>query len=221
LSDPLHQIYVVDDDRPIREALSRLLKSAGYKVLTFSSAKEFMGHYEPDIPGCLVLDISMPGITGLELQRWLMQSNSSLPIIFLTGRGDIPTSVRAMKEGAVDFLTKPVNEEDLLKAIEEGLRRERRARAAHAELEVIWGRLATLTPRELEVLKHVVSGQLNKQIADDLGTVEKTIKVHRGRVMEKMGVKSLAELVRAAERVGIGQAPASGGLSLPSQFLTL
>jgi FixJ family two-component response regulator len=221
LTEPLPPIYFVDDDAAIREALSRLLRSAGYQAITFNSVSEFMEQYQADAPGCLVLDISMPGITGLELQRWLVQANSSLPVIFLTGRGDIPTSVRAMKQGAVDFLTKPVNDTDLLKAIEEALRRERASRAARAESEAIRARLTTLTPREREVLEHVVSGQLNKQIAGDLGTVEKTIKVHRARVMEKMGVQSLAELVRVAERVGIGRVPPPGGSSSASQFQTL
>jgi FixJ family two-component response regulator len=159
--------------------------------------------YDAETPGCLVLDLSMPGVTGLELQRWLLQTNSPLPIIFLTGRGDIPSSVRAMKDGAVDFLTKPVDGTDLLRSIEEALRRERETRALRDEEEAIRARLATLTRREREVLKHVVSGQLNKQIAAELGTVEKTIKVHRARVMRKMGARSLAELVRVTERAGI------------------
>ena len=204
MSEPACQVYLVDDDPAILKGLSRLLRSAGYEPKTFVSAREFMEHYLPESPGCLVLDVSMPGITGLELQRWLMQTNSFLPVIFLTGRGDIPTSVRAMKEGAVDFLTKPVNAEDLLGAIGAALQKERSTRAMRLETGAIRARLATLTPREREVLEHVVSGQLNKQIAAELGTVEKTIKVHRARVMEKMGTQSLAELARVAERMGIG-----------------
>jgi FixJ family two-component response regulator len=181
-----------------------MLLSAGYQPEPFGSASQFMESYKPDAEGCLVLDLSMPDVTGLDLQRWLAQTKSSLPVIFLTGRGDIPTGVRAMKEGAVDFLTKPVDSADLLRSIEEALRRERQMRAARAEEEETGRKLATLTPREHEVLKHVISGRLNKQIAAELGTVEKTIKVHRARVMRKMGAQSLAELVRMAERIGIG-----------------
>ena len=201
------QLYLVDDEPAVRKALSRLLRSAGYAVTAFGSAKEFMQQHLADAPGCLVLDVTMPEITGIELQEWLARTRSPLPIIFITGNGDIPTSVRAMKAGAVDFLTKPVKEADLLRAIEIALRRGRETRQTRAEVNAIQERLATLTPREREVLEHVVSGQLNKQIAGDLGTVEKTIKVHRARVMEKMGVQSLAELARLAERMGIGRVP--------------
>ena len=201
------QLYLVDDEPAVRKALSRLLRSAGYEVTAFGSAKEFMQQHLADAPGCLVLDVTMPEITGIELQEWLARTRSPLPIIFITGNGDIPTSVRAMKAGAVDFLTKPVKEADLLRAIEIALRRGRETRQTRAEVNAIQERLATLTPREREVLEHVVSGQLNKQIAGDLGTVEKTIKVHRARVMEKMGVQSLAELARLAERMGIGRVP--------------
>ena len=201
------QLYLVDDEPAVRKALSRLLRSAGYAVTAFGSAKEFMQQHLADAPGCLVLDVTMPEITGIELQEWLARTRSPLPIIFITGNGDIPTSVRAMKAGAVDFLTKPVKEADLLRAIEIALRRGRETRQIRAEMIAIQERLTTLTPREREVLEHVVSGQLNKQIAGDLGTVEKTIKVHRARVMEKMGVQSLAELARLAERMGIGRVP--------------
>src|SRR4051812_44751236 len=157
--------------------------------------------------GCLLLDISMPDVTGIELQQWLAGLNSPLSVVFLTDRADIPTSVQVMKNGAVDLLTKPVSETELLLALEEGLRRDRINREAQAERHAILSRLATLTPREREVFEHVVSGQLNKQVAADLGTVEKTIKVHRARVMEKMGVQSLAELARIAERLGTGTPP--------------
>lgn len=217
MNDPLRQIYLVDDDPAILKALSRLLRSAGYEPIAFASAKQFLERYEPNAPGCLVLDLSMPGTTGLELQQWLLQTESPLPVIFLTGRGDIPSSVRAMKQGAVDFLTKPVNDTALLKAIHEASQRESQARTARAEAAAIETRLATLTPRQREVLEHVVTGQLNKQIADDLGTVEKTIKVHRARVMEKMGVQSLAELVRLAERARIGQVHRQGHSTSQSQ----
>jgi len=207
MNQPGYRIYLVDDDPAVLKALSRLLRSGGYEPAAFSSAREFMQAYQPGTPGCLVLDISMPGMTGMDLQRWLMEKHNPLPVIFLTGRGDIPTSVRAMKKGAVDFLTKPVNDTDLLRAIEEAVKRDREIRSARAEASAIQARLATLTPREREVLEQVVSGRLNKQIAAELGTVEKTIKVHRARVMEKMGVESLAALARVAERAGIGQAP--------------
>ena len=205
MNDSKSQIYVVDDEPAVRKALSRLLRSAGYEVTAFGSAKEFMQRHLADVPGCLVLDVTMPEISGIELQQWLARVRSPLPIIFVTGNGDIPTSVQAMKSGAVDFLTKPVKDTDLLRAIEIALQRERKTRQARAEMNAIQVRLDTLTPREREVLEHVVSGQLNKQIAGDLGTVEKTIKVHRARVMEKMGVQSLAELARLAERAGIGR----------------
>jgi FixJ family two-component response regulator len=201
------RIYLVDDDPSVLKALSRLLSSAGYKTAQFSSAKQFMECYDADEPGCLVLDLAMPGFNGLDLQRWLMQSNSSLPVIFLTDHGDVPTSVQAIKGGAVDFLMKPVNDEELLRAIREALERESAHRTERTKVVAIQTRLARLTPREREVLEYVVSGQLNKQIADALGTALPTIKVHRGRVMRKMGVHSLAELVQLAERVGIGRKP--------------
>ena len=198
-------IYVVDDDPAVLKSLERLLRAAGFRPETFGSPQEFIAQHQADRPGCLVLDVTMPGFTGLELQQWLARAQDPLPIVFITGYGDVPTSVRAMKAGAVDFLTKPVDEQALLKAIEDALRRGQEDRAARAELASIRERLARLTPREREVLEHVVSGQLNKQIAADLGTVEKTIKVHRARVMYKMGVDSLAQLVRLAQQAGIGQ----------------
>jgi FixJ family two-component response regulator len=199
-------VFLVDDDPSVRRALSRLIKSAGYQVQAFGSAREFLDFRpQPEGPACLVLDIRMPGLTGMDLQQRLDEMHSLLPIIFITGHGDIPTSVKAMKAGAVDFLPKPVKDADLLRAIEQALERAQTDAAAFAQFENIRQRLETLTPREREVLEHVVSGKLNKQIAYDLGTVEKTIKVHRARVMDKMGVQSLAELVRIAERVGIGK----------------
>ncbi len=204
MNDPVQEIYLVDDDAAVLQGLARLLRAAGYKALTFTSPKAFMEQYQPDAPGCLVLDVSMPEITGLELQEWLVRTRSPLPIVFLTGRGDIPSSVRAMKLGAVDFLTKPVAKQDLLKALQEASRRAAQARVARLEEKQIKAKLATLTPRERQVLAHVVSGQLNKQIAAELGTVEKTIKFHRANVMAKMGAQSLAELVRITERAGIG-----------------
>jgi FixJ family two-component response regulator len=193
----------VDDDAAVLKSLTRLLRSARLKVLAFGSPQEFLERHDPHAPGCLVLDLAMPGWNGLELQAALAAKGSAIPIIFLTGHGDIPTSVQAMKRGALDFLTKPVNDADLLQAVQAAIEKDRTARRARAELEDIQARLDSLTPREREVLTHVVAGQLNKQTAADLGTVEKTIKVHRARVMEKMKVDSVAELVRLAERAGI------------------
>lgn len=194
-------VFVVDDDPAVLKSLSRLLRSVPFTVVTMASPHEFLERYDPRAPGCLVLDVAMPGLNGLELQEALAAKGSPPPIIFLTGHGDIPMSVQAMKQGAFDFLTKPVNDEDLIKAVHAALKRDGVARQSRNELEDIQRRVATLTPREREVLSHVVSGQLNKQIAFDLGTVEKTIKVHRARVMEKMQVQSVAELVRLTERL--------------------
>ena len=179
------------------------------KVAAFDSPREFLERFDPSAPGCLVLDLAMPGLTGLELQKALAAKGRELPIVFLTGRGDIATSVRAMKLGAVDFLTKPVDDEDLLSAIRSALEKNRTSRTAREELARIEQRLALLTPREREVLERVVAGRLNKQIAAELGTVEKTVKVHRARVMRKMGARTVAELVRLAARAGIktGQGP--------------
>ena len=204
-------VFVVDDDPGVVKALARLLRVNGYAVQTFTSPQEFLGKHNPSIPGCALLDVSMPGIDGLELQRALVASKDTCrPIIFLTGKGDIPTSVRAMKAGAVDFLTKPANDVEILAAIARAADQDSRARRDFTELEVIKRKIATLTPREREVLRHVVAGRLNKQIAGDLGTVEKTVKVHRGRMMVKMGVRTVADLVRLAEKVGIGQSTMSG-----------
>jgi FixJ family two-component response regulator len=196
-------IFVVDDEPALLKAVARLLRAAGWNAVTFSSPREFLDRHDPETPGCLVLDMSMPGFSGLELQQALERSGSPLPIVFLTGRADIPTSVQAMKRGAVDFLTKPVDDEDLLGAVRRAVEKDRVSRKNRSELAGIEGRLAALTPREREVLEHVISGRLNKQIAAELGTVEKTIKVHRARVMEKMKAASLADLVRLAERAGI------------------
>jgi FixJ family two-component response regulator len=195
-------VFVVDDDTAVLKSLSRLLRSAGLAVATFSSPRDFLDRHDPNTPGCLVLDVAMPGLNGLELQQALKARGPDPAIIFLTGHGDIPMSVNAMKRGAVDFLTKPVNDDDLLKAIRVAIEKDRLQRQADAEVTEIQQRLATLTPREREVMHHVISGHLNKQTAADLGTVEKTIKVHRARVMEKMKVHSVAELVHLAERAG-------------------
>jgi FixJ family two-component response regulator len=199
-------VFLVDDDDSVRNALARLIRTAGYEIKTFASAQEFI-ESKPEITAvaCLVLDVRLPGLNGLDLQDALRAAKVPIPIVFITGHGDIPMSVKAMKAGAVDFLPKPVRAETLLPAIEQALARASRERAEGAELEDIRRRLNALTPREREVMVWVVKGTLNKQIAFELGTVEKTIKVHRARVMEKMEVGSLAELVRLAERVGIGK----------------
>ena len=196
-------VFVVDDDASVLKALARLLRSAGLNVVAFASPQAFLEQRDPDAPGCLVLDVAMPGLDGLELQQALAAQGGAPPVVFLTGHGDIPMSVRAMKQGAIDFLTKPVHEDDLLAAVHAAIEKDRMFRHACAELNVIRQRLATLTPREREVLKHVVAGKLNKQIAADLGTVEKTIKVHRARLMAKLQVRSLAELVRLSEKGGV------------------
>jgi FixJ family two-component response regulator len=197
-------VFLVDDDASVRRALTRLIKSAGYRVRAFASAREFLDIRPlPEGRACLVLDVRMPGLTGLDLQGELEKTKPVLPIIFITGHGDIPMSVKAMKAGAVDFFPKPVKDTDLLRAIEQALERATRESAGFAELQDIRQRLETLTSREREVFEHVVSGHLNKQIGYDLGTVEKTIKVHRARVMQKMQAQSLAELVRLAEKIGI------------------
>jgi FixJ family two-component response regulator len=197
-------IFIVDDELPVRKAVARVLRSAGFNTATFATPQEFLVSYDVRMPGCVVLDVAMPGLNGLELQRTLAERGCDLPIIFLTGRADIPMSVQAMKGGAIDFLTKPVHDLDLLEAVGRALAQDAAARKASRDLEGLRARVASLTPREREVLIHVVSGRLNKQIARDLGIVEQTIKVHRARVMEKMGVQSVAELVRVVERLGLG-----------------
>jgi FixJ family two-component response regulator len=194
---------VVDDDPSVREALERLLRSADYGAKTFASASEFLDFSGPDAPGCLVLDIRMPELSGLELQDRLAEKGVSLPIVFITGYGTVPESVKALKAGAVDFLQKPFEDGELLDAVSRGIKKHRRLRQEQNEMNALHTRLDTLTPREREVFALVVSGMLNKQIAFDLGTVEKTIKVHRARVKEKMGAQSLADLVRFAEKLGI------------------
>jgi FixJ family two-component response regulator len=197
-------VFLVDDDPSVRRALARLIKSAGHQVQTFASAREFLQMRAGDQEAaCLVLDVRMPGLSGTDLQRELQTLNREVPIVFITGHGDIPMSVQAMKAGAVDFLPKPVKDTELLRAVEQALARAVHDRNERNELADIQRRVEKLTPREREVMAHVVKGLLNKQIAFELGTVEKTIKVHRARVMEKMQVDSLAELVRLAEKVGI------------------
>ncbi len=200
-------VFIVDDDPGVLKALSRLLRARGYDIRPYASPRAFLADHDAAVPGCAVVDVSMPGLDGLRLQQELTEGGARRPIIFITGKGDIPTSVRAMKAGAVDFLTKPVSEAELFGAIARAEEQDANLRRHHVELATIQAKIATLTPREREVLAHVVAGRLNKQIAGDLGTVEKTIKVHRGRMMEKLGVRTVADLVRLAEKVGISKFP--------------
>jgi FixJ family two-component response regulator len=195
-------VYVVDDDSRIREALSALLSVVGYDVMTFGSAAEYLAFQRPDVSACLVLDLDLPGMNGLELQKQLADA-SGPPIVFLTGHGDIPATVKAMKAGATEFLSKPFEEEDLLRAIDSAIRIDGEIRLKNAELNAIKKRHASLTPREREVLPFVVSGLLNKQTAWELGTSEITIRIHRGQIMKKMEAQSLADLVRIAAKLGI------------------
>ncbi len=200
-------VYVVDDDADLLRAIGRLLESVGLRAATFPSAYQFIEQYDRSAPGCLVLDLALPGMSGLELQRVLEQQGSLLPIVFLTGRGDIATSVQAMKHGAADFLTKPIDDDELIAAIHEALARDQALRRARLERERLAECLAALTERERQVLELIVAGRLNKQIAAELGTVEKTIKFHRANLMRKMGVRVVADLVKLAERAGVGSAP--------------
>jgi FixJ family two-component response regulator len=203
MTDQVFTIFLVDDDADVLKALSRLLQARGYDVQSFTSPQAFLASHEATKPGCAILDISMPSVDGLQLQQALSAGGSRRPVIFLTGKGDIPTSVRAMRGGAIDFLTKPVNNGDLFAAIARAEKEDAKFRHDKAELELINANIAILTPREREVMAHVVAGKLNKQIAGDLGMVEKTVKVHRGRMMKKLGVRSVADLVRLAEKAGI------------------
>ena len=200
---PSPTVFVIDDDAAVRKAVSRLLRSAGIAVAVFALPREFLAQYDPDMPGCLVLDLAMPDINGLQLQTTLGMKGCTLPIIFLTGQGDVSKSVQAMKHGAFDFFSKPVKEKDLLPAVRAAIERNAVARREQAKRSEICARLDTLTPREREVLEHVVAGKLNKQIASDLSITEATVKMHRARVMTKMKVQGVADLVRLTEVCGI------------------
>jgi len=204
-----HVVFVVDDDASVRDALKSLIRSVGLRVELFGSAREFLQRGRPDVPSCLVLDVRLPGIGGLDLQRQLADANVQTPIIFITAHGDIPMSVRAMKAGAVEFLTKPFRDQDLLDAIQIALERDRARLQREAEIAVLRERFESLTLREREVVAMVVSGMPNKQIAGEIGITENTVKVHRSRAMEKMQAQSLADLVKMVERLEIPTEKAS------------
>ena len=200
---PRQIVFVIDDDASMRDAISRLLNAVGLTVQTFASAREFLAGRLPDVPGCVVLDVRLPGLSGLDLQREMVERGIHIPVIFITGHGDIPMSVQAMKAGAVEFLTKPFRDQDLLDAVRSGIQLDRQGRKERAELAELRDGLRQLTPREREVMSLVVAGLLNKQIALRLGTSEKTIKIHRSHVMQKMRADSLADLVRMSQKLGI------------------
>jgi FixJ family two-component response regulator len=205
---PQPAVFVVDDDVSVRESLSNLLRSVGLNVETFKTAQEFLTRERSSGPACLVLDVRMPGLSGLDLQRLLAEADRHIPIVFITGHGDIPMSVRAIKAGAVEFLTKPFRDQDLLDAVRQAIDRDRQTRARMTQMAELRERSASLTVREQEVMQHLLRGRINKQIAAEIGITEPTVKLHRGRLMRKMRAESLADLIRMGERLG---APAESG----------
>jgi len=201
--EPEPVIAIVDDDPSVRRGLQRLIRSAGWKAETFASAQEFLARSRAESPNCVLLDLQLPGLNGLDLQKRMAEIDLGVPIVFLTGHGDIPASVQAMKAGAVEFLTKPVDEQELLRAIQEAVERDRRLRVQRAQMSELRERYKSLTSREQEVMQEVISGMLNKQIAGELNITEDTVKFHRGHIMRKMGADSLADLVRMAKDLAI------------------
>jgi len=211
-------VFLVDDDPGVLKALSRVLREEGWSVETFESAEAFLAQHDPNREGCLVLDVTMPGLDGLELQGRLAAAGQGLPIVFVTGHGDIPMSVRAIKAGATDFLTKPVQANTLLVAVRSAIEQDAVTRALRADIDQLRQRFASLTPREREVLASLAAGKLNKQIAADLGVVEQTVKFHRARIMERMQAKTIAELMHIAARLGIPAPPPTvSTTALPDQ----
>jgi FixJ family two-component response regulator len=196
-------VFIIDDDEAVRESLTSLFESIGLQVQAFASASSFLQYRAPDIASCLVLDVRLPGLSGLDFQAEMAKAGIAIPVIFITGHGDIPMSVRAMKAGAIEFLTKPLREQDLLDAVQAGLQRDRARRESDRSLSGLRTQFEQLTPREQEVIGYVTAGLMNKQIAGELGVSEITVKVHRGNIMRKMGAKSLAELVRMADTLGV------------------
>ena len=203
MREPEPVIAIVDDDPSVRRGLQRLIRSAGWKAETFASAQEFLARSRAESPNCVLLDLQLPGLNGLDLQKRMAEIDLGVPIVFLTGHGDIPASVQAMKAGAVEFLTKPVDEQELLRAIQEAVERDRRLRVQRAQMSELRERYKSLTSREQEVMQEVISGMLNKQIAGELNITEDTVKFHRGHIMRKMGADSLADLVRMAKDLAI------------------
>ncbi len=206
MSDDKAVVYVIDDDESIREALRSLLATVGLDVRTFPSTRDFLEAKRPDAPACIVLDVRLPGVSGLDFQTELSRSEINFPIIFISGHGDIPMTVRAIKAGAIEFLTKPFREQELLDAVQTGIQQDRQRRQSAAGMAGLQERFGCLTTREREIMAHVVTGRMNKQIAADLDLSEITVKVHRGNVMHKMAAKSLADLVRMADRLGLSVA---------------